>query len=191
MPIIAPGVLNTETVLVSPGAPSACAGLASPKSITLASPRRVTMMLAGLMSRCRMPCECASVSASATWTAIESDLADVQWLPALSTLERFTVHVLHRNEEQAIGLSDFVDRADVGMVQGRGRPGFANKPGARVRVGRRLGGQQFERDVTAQLRIVGQVDFTHAAGPESRADLIATEPHAFADELHGVTGRES
>ena len=106
-------------------------------------------------------------------------------------VERLPLDILHRDEEQAVGLGDFIDRADVRMVEGRGGPRFANEPRARVRVGRRLGGEQFERDVPAQLRIVGQVDFAHAACAEPRADLVATEPHAFTDELHCGTGRES
>ena len=46
------------------------------------------------------------------------------------------------------------------------------------------GGSSLMRDVAAQLRVVGQVDFTHAAGPQSRADLVATEPQARRDRDH-------
>ena len=52
--------------------------LARPKSITLASPRGVTMTLPGLMSRCRMPCACASVRASTMLDGDRQDLLELE-----------------------------------------------------------------------------------------------------------------
>ena len=39
-------------------------------------------------------------------------------------LERLPLQEFHRNERQSFVLSDFINRADVGMIQGRGGPGF-------------------------------------------------------------------
>ena len=55
----------TVCAIALPSRGSPGVSLASPKSSTLACAREVTKMLAGLMSRCRMPSECAVSSASA------------------------------------------------------------------------------------------------------------------------------
>ena len=67
-------------------------------------------------------------------------------------------------------LPDVVDRADVGVVEGRGGAGFALEPFDRVRVAGRLRGQELERDAAAQAPVFGLVDDTHPfRRPASRA----------------------
>jgi len=39
---------------------------------------------------------------------------------------------------------------------------------------RDIGGEQFDGDLTAELSVLGQINFTHAAFPKQRANLIAT-----------------
>ena len=63
-------------------------GFARPKSSIFACPRVVTKMLAGLMSRCTMPCECAASSASAIWIAKIEQSADREGLSVDVLLER-------------------------------------------------------------------------------------------------------
>jgi hypothetical protein len=51
---------------------SAPAVVAMPKSVRAGRLYSVTRMLAGLMSRCRMPARCAVSTAAATWTPTRS-----------------------------------------------------------------------------------------------------------------------
>ena len=106
--------------------------LARPKSITLASPRAVTMMLAGLMSRCRMPCAWASLKPSTIWTAIVRISREIERRPAESDVERLAVDVLHRDVVAAVGFADLVDGADVRMIEGRGGARLPEQPPLRA-----------------------------------------------------------
>src|SRR5271154_3288368 len=106
---------------------AACATFARPKSSSLACPRLVTKMLAGLMSRWTIPSPCAASSASAISIARLRRTSVSTGFP-LSTdtiLQRYTVQKLHGDKAHAVLLTDFVDRADIGMIQGGSSAGFA------------------------------------------------------------------
>ena len=47
------------------------------------------------------------------------DLAELERRPPQPRVERLALHVLHRDEAAAVGFADFVDGADVGMIEGR------------------------------------------------------------------------
>jgi len=55
-------------------------------------------------------------------------------------------------------LANLVDGADIGMVQGGGRARFTLKTIERKRVFFRLGRQELERDMAAQVDVLGFVD---------------------------------
>ena len=94
--------------------------MARPKSSTLACPRAVTKMFAGFTSRCTMPLPCAASSASATWRP-RSRISSVLKPPGRdAVLQGLSLQALHDDEGLPLVLADVVDRADVGMVQGRG-----------------------------------------------------------------------
>ena len=76
----------------------ASATFASPKSSILACPRSVTKILAGLMSRCTMPLECAASSASAISIARCEQRLVVERTPGNAVLERRALKKLHRDE---------------------------------------------------------------------------------------------
>ena len=102
--------------------------------MTFAWPRFVTKMLAGLMSRWTMPFACAASSASAICDAqVQEDLG-LERLAADEVLEGLAFEQLHDDEVLALVLADVVDRADVGVVQGRRGPRLAPEAldGARV-----------------------------------------------------------
>ena len=90
--------------------------------------RRVKMMLAGLMSRWTMP---ASWRARPRARDLYRDVACLveRQRTALDTLlQRLAFVVRHRHEQAAVGrLVDFVNRADVRVVEGRGGLGFVNQ----------------------------------------------------------------
>jgi hypothetical protein len=77
-------------------------------------------------------------------------------------LQRASLEQLHRDEGTAFILVDVVDRADVRVIQGRGRARLAPEPLERVLVAEGLG-QELQGDESAQLQILGPEDDAHAA----------------------------
>ena len=77
--------------------------------------------------------------------------------------ERMTLDVGHRNIVRPLDLADVVDRANIGMPQRRRGPGLAVK--ALQQIGRRLllEMRRLERDLSLELRVLGQVDHSHGA----------------------------
>ena len=65
-------------------------------------------------------------------------------------VEGRAVEALHDDEVAAVVLADVVNRADVWMVQPRGRPGLADEPLDSQRIARQIVGQELERDGASQ-----------------------------------------
>ncbi len=86
-----------------------------------------------------------------------------------------TLHILHRDEGPAVSLSNLVDRADVGMVETRESPCFAEKPVAGRLIVQRVCMEQLQGHFTFEHRIMRAVDDTHPAGPEGVKDAVATQ----------------
>src|ERR1700730_8231990 len=72
----------------------------------------------------------------------------------------------------AIVLADLVDRADVGVVQGRSRACFAPEPFERLRVLSDLFGQKLQCDKAAKVGVLSLVDNTHAAATKFLDDAV-------------------
>ena len=100
---------------------------------------------------------------------------------------------------------NFVDGADVGMIQRRGGLGFALEARQRLRVFGNFVGQELEGDKAAKLDVFGLVDHTHAAAAEFLNDAVVRDGLADhwresyvwetgksmnAVELAGRSGRE-
>ena len=98
---------------------------ASPKSRILACPRSVTKMLAGLMSRWTMPLACAASSASAISMAKSSTASISSGVPAMRCFSVTPSRNSMAMKASPSLLADFVDRADVRMIQGGGGLRFA------------------------------------------------------------------
>ena len=89
--------------------------------------------------------------------------------------QRLALEQLHRDEVLALVLVDLVDGADAGVVEGGGGAGLALEALERGRVPRHLRGQELERDVAAELRVLGLVDDAHAAAAELRRDPVVRD----------------
>ncbi len=87
-------------------------------------------------------------------------------------LERHAIQKFHGNEAQALVLANFVNGADIGMVQGGGGSGFAPEALERLGVTRHIIGQEFQRNKTAQGCIFGLVDDTHPTAAELFDDAV-------------------
>ena len=73
---------------------------------------------------------------------------------------------------------------DVGMVEGGEDLGFAREPRQPVRIARKPIRQNFDRDVTIQLRVARAIHLAHAARAKGREDLIRSESRAGC-QSHG------
>ena len=75
----------------------------------------------------------------------------------------------------SVGLLHGVDGDDVRMVELGESLRLAAKARQSLRVLRHLGGQDFERDIAAELCIRGAIHLAHSTGAKRRLDLIQTE----------------
>ena len=148
---------------------------ASPKSRILACPRLVTKMFAGLMSRWTMPSACAASSASAISMASDRIRFHLHRPARDPVLQRQAIQKLHGDERLAVVLADLVNRADVGMVQRRGRLRFAPEALQRLRVLGHIIGQELQSDKAAELCVLGLVDHAHPAATELLDDAVVRD----------------
>ncbi len=75
--------------------------------------------------------------------------------------QRDPVQVLHHDERAAVVLPNFVNGADVGMVEGGGCPGFASKALQCLGVLGHVLGQKLQRHRAPQHRIFRSINHTH------------------------------
>ena len=81
-------------------------------------------------------------------------------------LQRQSVQKLHGDKRVAMLVVNFVDRADVGMIECGGRLGFALKAAERLGIFRDVVRQKLESNKPAQLQVLGLVHHTHTTAAE-------------------------
>ena len=111
---------------------------------------------------------------------------DLQGLACNLLFQRLAFEHFHHYECSSIDLVNFVDRADVGMVQGRGSASLTAKPLQRLRVVGKFFGKELEGDETVQLDVLGLVDHTHAAAADLAEDAVMRNrlPHGLEWGCH-------
>ncbi|SRR6266403_3790595 len=77
---------------------------------------------------------------------------------------------LHDDEELALVLIDIVDRADMGMVQGRCSTGFPSKTIDSLVVPGKLFREEFQRHRATQPGVLGLIDDTHSSATQLLKD---------------------
>src|SRR5271167_2233944 len=87
-------------------------------------------------------------------------------------LQGKTVQKFHGDERAPTVFGNFVDGADVGMIQRRGGPGFTAKSLEHLWIFRDGVRKKFQCDKPAERRILGLVDNTHSATAEFLDDAI-------------------
>src|SRR5208283_2258710 len=87
-------------------------------------------------------------------------------------LQRHAVQKLHGQEGFSVVLTDFVDSADIRMVQGGGRLRLSLEAGQGLRVLSDIIGQKLQGDKAVQAYVLGLVDDTHAAAAELFEDTV-------------------
>jgi hypothetical protein len=83
---------------------------------------------------------------------------------------------------------NFVDGANVGMVQRGGSLGFALKAAERLRVFGYIVGQKLERHKATEFHILSLVDHTHAAAAEFLDNAVVRD--GLADHVPNMLWRE-
>ena len=105
--------------------------------------------------------------------------------PALQALgERRAFDELEHQGGDPGRLLEPVDRADVRMIERGQRSRFPRKTAAAFGITGEPRGQDLDRHVPPELRIVGAIDLSHAAGAERRQDGVGPQvppPHIGRD----------
>jgi hypothetical protein len=76
---------------------------------------------------------------------------------------------------------DLVDRQDSRVVDCRRGPCFLHEAADAIRLSRESVGQDLERNLAVELRIEGEMDFSHSTRCNWSNDLVMTEPAARRD----------
>jgi hypothetical protein len=92
------------------------------------------------------------------------------------------VDELHHEEVAAVVLDHVVERDDVRVTDRRRGAGLAQHARAALGIGRELGGQHLERDVTLESLVLRAPHFAHRALAEQRDQPI--RPDQVADVRH-------
>ena len=95
-----------------------------------------------------------------------------QWPPGDSMAQGHAIQKLHDDEGLAFFLPDFMDRADVGMVQTRGRLSLALEAQHGLRVVGYFLRQKLQGDEAVQVDVLGLVDDAHATAAELLNDAV-------------------
>jgi hypothetical protein len=101
------------------------------------------------------------------------DLGERKRLSGDLRVERGPLDVLHGDEGVALlRLADLVDHADVRMGKRRGGVRFLEETTLPGRVAREVPGEELDRHRTAERRVLGEIDVTHAARTELPHDRV-------------------
>jgi hypothetical protein len=92
--------------------------------------------------------------------------------------------ILHGYEAAVIMFANFVNGADVGVIESRGGARLATEPLQSLRVSGKVVWEEFEGDEAAKLNIFGLVNHTHTAAAELFNDSIVRK--RLSDERLGI-----
>src|SRR5579862_1189493 len=87
-------------------------------------------------------------------------------------LQGHPIKKLHRNESAPVFFSDVVNRANVGMVQGRSRLRLSLETGKRLGIVGNAIGQKLQRYEPVQPRVVDLVNQTHTTTADLLQDVV-------------------
>ena len=100
-----------------------------------------------------------------------------------AVLERLAVQELHGDEGLMVLLPDLINRADVGVIQRRGRLCFTPEAFQGLMVLGKAFGQEFQGDKSVESRVLGLVDHTHPTAAQLRDDAVMRD--GLADHAKG------
>jgi hypothetical protein len=112
---------------------------------------------------------------------IDGDFEEAIEREKAGTEERFEIRafeILHDDVEEAVLRADFVDGADVGVIERGGGAGFAAKTFKGLRILGGFAGEKFEGDEAAELDVFGFVDDAHASATNAFEDAVTGQGSA-------------
>jgi hypothetical protein len=106
-------------------------------------------------------------------------------------LQGAALEEFHGNEGPSVVFSDFIDRADVGMVESGSSTRLAAKSFERLWVMSNFVRQEFQRNETPKLGVLGFVDDTHSTTAKLFDDAVVRDSLAnhWAEVLGPVIGQ--
>src|ERR1700745_3292633 len=93
-------------------------------------------------------------------------------MPRDAMLQGQTFEVFHPDEGLAPLLVDFVNGADIRVIEGRGGPSFSLETFQCLWIGGYVGGQEFEGDGASEFDVFGLIDDAHATAAEFVDDAV-------------------
>ncbi len=149
-----------------------------PKSITFTAPSRLSMTLAGLMSRCTIPCRCEKSSASQMSAAIQAARRGDSGPCAVSTSRRVPPSTYSMTMYGTVPSESLVSPvSNTATIAGwfseaalcASRRNRTRKAGSRAKVT----AQDLDRDIPTEPQVAGPVHLGHGASTDSVADQIS------------------
>ena len=110
------------------------------------------------------------------------DLREWRFAAAHALAQRHAVDVFGGDEVTVADAPDVVDGEDVRMIERRRRARLVLEPFAQIVVVAHRVREHFQRDRAMQLRIVREIDLSHPAGADERADFVAAEEGAGLEQ---------
>ena len=89
-------------------------------------------------------------------------LANIERMLLNSMLQSLAIQIFHDHEEPAVLLADFVNGADISVIQSGCGSGFALEPFEGLRIRGEFVREKFQSDGTAEHRVLGLVNDTHS-----------------------------
>src|SRR5499427_4162581 len=130
---------------------------ARPKSSSFTMPSLRRMMFSGLMSRCTMPFAWAAASPPAISNSHAQDFTEHERLRSHSFTQGRAFDEFCSDESSGVGLIDFVDRKDVGMVQSGSRLGFLHETLHAIWIRSNLIRQNLQGDLAIESGVLRQI----------------------------------
>src|SRR5262245_13509844 len=114
-----------------------------------------------------------------------NDLLERQWTFREAFGQRQTIDELEDERRDVTALLYSIDGADVGMIQRGERPRLLLETGASLGVVGDEVGEDFDGDLTPELRVVRTVHLTHSAGTEQGLDTERPQLAAGRESVRG------
>ncbi len=147
-----------------------------PKSMTLTWPLRVSMTLAGLMSRWTIPARWEYSRAWRMPMVISMDRSGSSLRPECSSSRSvdpstYSITMYGMDNALDVVLTRVVHGDDRGMVERGGRLGLPAEPGLERRIACEVGSQRLHRHGAAEPGVMGEMYLRHATTAEHLAEL--------------------
>ena len=92
--------------------------------------------------------------------------ATAMGLPRNAMLQRLALEQFHGDKRAALKLTNVINRANVRMIQRRGRARFTPESFDRLSILRYIVRQEFQRDVSPKPRVLGLIHHAHATAAQ-------------------------